>query len=376
MSSPAAARAAALEAGACRALQDAFGPGPCVTASAPGRCTLVGEHVDYVGGLVLCVAIDLHVAAAVRRAPDGVSRSAPSPLPGAAGYELAAVGALHPRGIDVPEVEVATAASLPAGAGLASSAAVIAAVTAALLRLAGDTLTPAAFVDVVHTAEHDVLGVPCGRLDQHAVVEAPAHGALLLDCRGDTASPVPWPWRDVVLVACDTGEPHRVGGGEYAGRRAEAEAALREAGVATAQDLDPSLLPGLSSRLGPVAFRRLRHVVGESARSSAAAAALRRGDAVALGALMSASHRSLRDDYEVTTPRLDATAAAAAAAGCFGARMVGAGYGGTVVALVAAPAARACAAAMAGAAGAAARTWVLHPAPGVAISQAEVIVAR
>lgn len=363
---------AALEEAARRELRSAWGGGEAAaSASAPGRCTIVGEHVDYAGGLVLCAAIDLHVAAAVRVSADGVDRAA-----GDGEHVLAAATALRRRGVAVPAVEVATAATLPPGAGLASSAAVICAVLVSLLRLTGGRMRASELIDTAFGAEHDVLGVPCGRLDQHAVVEAPARGALLLDCSDDTTSRVLWPWDDVVLCVCDTGERHRVGGPEYALRRAEAADALRRAGVSCAQELDAATLPRLERTLDPVQRRRLRHVVTESARSAAAADALRGADAATLGRLMSESHRSLRDDCEVTTPALDRTAAAAAATpGCLGARMVGAGFGGAVVALVAESAAAGCRAAMERAAARDARSWIVQPAAGVATTQAGIIVA-
>lgn len=356
-----------------QALTRAFGEGTrASSAAAPGRCTLVGEHVDYAGGLVLCTAIDRYVAAAVRPVSGPGDRVA---LDGAvfeaasgtriraegAGYVFAAAVALRAAGVRVPPFAATTSASLPSGAGLASSAAVVLATLEALLQLAGTQRDPSALVDVAHRAEHDILGVPSGKLDQHAIAETPGGSALLLDSSSDTVTAVPWRLDDAVLCVCDTGERHRVAGPGYRARRAETVAALHAAGAGGAQEV-VALPEG-----DDVSARRLRHVVTESRRSAAAAIALERGDSAGLGRLMSESHRSLRDDHEVSTPLLDTVVAAAAATvGCFGARLVGAGFGGSVLALADSAAANDCIIAMRQAAGAGSSAWIVTPAPGLA----------
>ena len=388
-------------------LGDTYGAGGAVAvASAPGRCTLVGEHVDYAGGLVLCAAIDLEVVVALRTAKGGTDSVAAGvatmgrsvatgadhppyggvlervdPLrPTGGGYVFAAADALRARGLETPAVEAVTAASLPAGAGLASSAAVIAATQVALLRLHGATLTVAGFIDAVYAAEHDILGVPSGRLDEHAIVESPDGGAILLDCATDATREVPWRLTDAVLCVCDTATRHSVAGSGYRQRRQETEAALRDAGAANAQEIafavDGPLtaFDSLHAGAGDVPTRRLRHVVTETRRARAAADALRAGDAALLGMLMSASHRSLRADQEVSTPLLDLVVAAAESVdGCHGARLVGAGFGGSVVALTTASAATACCDAMRRAAGDGACSWVVHPSPGLAFTAGDAV---
>ena len=368
-------RRAETEASAVQGLVDAAGAGSTpATAWAPGRCTLVGEHVDYAGGLVLCVAVDLGVAAAVRPGSrpgflvtsDGqrVSRAGPGPAGDMADRVLAPVVALRQRGIAIPDVEVGIAATLPAGVGLASSAALMVAVTMATLRLTRTTMSWSDVSDVALIAERDVLGIPCGPLDQRAVVEAPPGGALLLDCRTGAASSASWPWPDAVLVACDTGTHHDVGGLEYRSRRDETERGLAALGVVSCQELTAEAID--AAEVEPVIRRRLRHVMDESARAELAVDAMRNADLVALGRLMSASHASLRDLHEVSTPTLDAVAAAAEAVdGCAGARLVGAGFGGAVVALVVREAAEPCATAMR-AACEAGRTFELRPSAGAA----------
>jgi galactokinase len=369
-------------AAALAALDDAGGRGPAgATAWAPGRCTLVGEHVDYAGGFVLCIGVDLGIAVAVRRSEAArylvasggsvVTRTSAEPVGDAADRVLAPVVALRLRGIDVPPIEVGVAATLPAGAGLASSAALMVAMMAAILRLTGTAMTARELAALALSAERDVLGIPCGPLDQRAVVDAPDGGALLLDCRTGAESTVPWPWSDAVIVACDTGTHHDVGGAEYRRRRDETERGLAALHVESCQKLTEAAMD--AAGLEPALTRRLRHVRGESVRAVEAAGAMRGADLIALGSLMSASHRSLRDLHEVSTPTLDAVASAAwAVPGCAGARLVGAGFGGTVVALVNRTAADACRQAMAGACGGG-DTFELRPSPGVAVLAPDVV---
>jgi galactokinase len=369
-------------AAAARGLIDAAGAGAeASTAWSPGRCTLVGEHVDYAGGLVLCIAVDLGVAAAVRlRSTPGftvtsdgrtVSRAEPEPVGDRGDRVLAPVVALRRRGLAIPSLDIGVAATLPAGVGLASSAALMVAVTTATLRLTRTTLRASELADVALIAERDVVGIPCGPLDQRAVVGAPDGGALLLDCRSGDPSTVAWPWPDAVLVACDTGTHHDVGGREYRNRRAETERGLAAVGVDSCQDLTVESIE--AAAVGPVVERRLRHVMDESARAGEAAEAMQRGDLGGFGRLMSASHASLRDLYEVSTTTLDAVVAAAEGVqGCVGARLVGAGFGGAAIALTSRAAATACAAAMRAASGAGA-TFELRPSAGVALLSPDVI---
>jgi len=350
-------------------------------AWAPGRCTLVGEHVDYAGGVVLCMAVDLGVAAAVRPADTGrflvtsggvtIARQRPEPEGDTADRVLAPIVALRARGVDIPFLEVGIAATLPAGAGLASSAALMIAMTVAILRLIGSSMPARELAEVALSAESDVLGIPCGPLDQRAVIDTPPGGVLLLDCRSGVATPLSWPWHEAVIVACDTGTPHDVGGGEYRRRRQETEHGLAALGAASCQDLTVETVEG--SDLDPTVQRRLLHVVGESERAVEAADAIRTGDLERVGRLMSASHASLRDLHQVSTPTLDDVAAAAEAVpGCFGARMVGAGFGGTVVALTDRRSAAVCRRAMSGACNGGS-TFELRPSPGLAALAPDVV---
>jgi galactokinase len=318
--------------------------------------------------------VDLGVAAAVRPASkpgylvtsDGqtVSRVKAEPVGDMADRVLAPVVALRQRGIAIPGLEVGIAATLPAGVGLASSAALMVAVTTAIVRLAGSSMSWRDIADTALTAEREVLGIPCGPMDQRAVIDAPGGGALLLDCRTGASSTAAWPWPDAVLVACDTGTHHDVGGLEYRTRRAQTERGLAALGVGSCQELSAEAID--AAPVDALIKRRLRHVMDESARAGLAADAMRTADLMALGRLMSASHASLRDLHQVSTPILDAVAAAAEAVeGCAGARLVGAGFGGTVIAMVLRAAAEPCASAMRAACDAG-RTFELRPSAGVA----------
>lgn len=335
--------------------------------------------------MVACLAVDLSVAVAIRNSPDGAfrvvsagrraERARPQPVGDLGDRPFAVVEALRRDGVNVPAVEVAVAATLPEAAGLGSSAALCCAMVAAALRLTGRRLSPEAIAATALTAERDIVGVPCGPLDQRAVVDAPRDGVLILDCRDLSESTAPWP-AGVCLIACDTGAPHDVGGAGYRRRRDEASEALALLDAGSWREV--ALADLGHAALAPSLLRRARHIVGETARTLAARAALVAADPVALGALMSASHVSLRDDYEVSTAALDAvTAAAREVPRCHGARLVGAGFGGTAIALVDESAAAACAEAMLGAAssfqGARSRTWRLHPGPGLALSAGDVI---
>jgi galactokinase len=367
---------------ASRALEDAFGPGGAVsTGTAPGRVTLVGEHVDYVGGHVACMAVDLRLTVAARPSRDGwwrvtglgqrVERREPV-MAGDIGDRLLAVAqALDRGGITVPPLEMAVAGDLPASAGLASSAAVTLAGVVAILRLAGRRMTAEELVAVALTAERDIAGIPCGDLDQRAIVHAQPGEVLALDCASHAMRCIPWPWPRITLLVAASGESHDVGGREYRRRREAAEEVSAALGVSTSpeigerwRELDPGLRP------------RGRHIATETRRADAAVRAVEAGDVAALGRLMNESHESLRRDCEVSTPRLDAMVTAARQIpGCHGARLVGAGFGGSVVALVDEAAAAPCAAALAAVSGVPGAAWLVRPAAGLEVTAADVVGA-
>jgi galactokinase len=263
---------------------------------APGRVNLIGEHTDYSGGLVLPVAIQLGITLTFEPA-DGFELDAPGGerLARAVWEELG-----RPAGFR-GHVE----ADLPQGAGLGSSGAFEVAVALALCDVAGLELGPLEVARACQRAERRAVGVPSGILDQAASLLGREGHALLLDCGRLEHRTVPWS-DDVAIVVLHSGERRSLESSGYGDRRRELEAR------------DP---------------RRVRHVETENARVRETVAALERGDGAALGPIFAASHASLRDDYEVSTPALDALVAGALEAGAFAARMTGGGFGGSIVAL-------------------------------------------
>jgi galactokinase len=269
-----------------------------MTASvrAPGRVNLIGEHTDYSGGLVLPVAIQLGITLTFERAE---RLELDSPFAAAVARELAGLGR--------PDIGISGTvdADLPQRAGLGSSGAFEVAVACALCEVAGFDVEPLELAQACRRAEQKATGVPSGILDQAASLLGRAGHALLLDCGTLEHRWVPLP-EDLEIVVLDSGERRSLGESGYGDRRRELEAG------------DP---------------RRVRHVRTENERVRKTVAALERGDARALGPLFAASHASLRDDYEVSTPALDSLVDAAVEAGAFAARMTGGGFGGCIVAL-------------------------------------------
>ena len=360
-----------------------FGRAPVWIASAPGRVNLIGEHTDYNAGLVLPMAIDrwcVFVAApasdhkSVLVAADidesvGMSfadlvvrrHAAAAELPAWAKYlvgamveRLRGLGAGH-SGVASPELDLLAVSTVPVGGGLSSSAAIETAgavLIEAVLgaegagenagsRAAGadatDALRLARALDC-QRAEHRWAGVPCGLMDQLASSFGRAGHGLLIDCRDNTIErvPLPSPDRAAVLVV-NSGVRHALASGEYAKRRAVCEAAAAALGVRTLREIDT----GARGALDAEQTRCVRHVVSENARVLRVVEALRADDLETVGRLMGESHNSLRDDYRVSCPELDAIVEIAAATpGVFGARMTGGGFGGCAVVL-ATPAGRA-----------------------------------
>ncbi|HEY7717709.1 MAG TPA: galactokinase [Pedococcus sp.] len=333
-----------------------YGHHPDGVWAAPGRVNLIGEHTDYNQGLCLPIALPHRTYAAVRLRPDGLVRVAslqqdgswedtldhvgPGRPDGWAAYALGVLWVLQRRGIEVPGADVLIDGRVPLGSGLSSSAALECAVAGAWADLvpAVAELTPAELAAACVTAENVVAGASTGGLDQTIALRAVAGHAMLLDCRDFTVEQVPWRvgdhgWRVLVV---DTRAPHALVDGQYAERRRSCEEAAAALGVASLRDVAPGDLPAALERLAPddVMVRRTRHVVTEIERVRQAATALRADDVLRLGALMTASHASLRDDYEVSCAELDAVVETSLAAGAVGARMTGGGFGGSAIALV------------------------------------------
>ncbi|MFO0826806.1 MAG: galactokinase [Phycisphaerales bacterium] len=323
---------------------------PSAVAVAPGRVNLIGEHVDYAEGFVLPIAIDRATAVAARLAASQsastfVSRGVGiftidltrpfEPVRGDASwanYVLGPLRELMDFGHRIGNVELAIASDVPLGGGLSSSAALEVAVTVATLALLGASMDGLALARLCQRAEHRFPGTPCGIMDMTASANARAGHALLLDCRSLAIEHVPLPSGVEVLIV-DSGVRHRLSDGGYAARRSAVEEAARRLGVRTLRDATTATVE--AAGFEPELLRRARHVTSEIARTIDAAAALRGGDAPAFGRLMTLSHASLRDDFGVSVPELDAIVdALLSAPGVFGARLTGGGFGGSAIALV------------------------------------------
>jgi galactokinase len=340
-----------------QAFRAAFGRDPELVARAPGRVNLIGEHTDYNEGLALPCAIDRATRVAAARRDDRSVRVRSLAL-GAeihfalgdaarlrdwADYVRAPALALAEAGHAPGGADLLIASDVPLGAGLSSSAALSVAVTRALAGLAGVALTPLAAARLAHRAESHFVGIGCGILDPFASALAEPDTAHRIDCRTQEVTPVPLP-SDAVWLVADTGARRELARGGYGERVAECGTALAAAkrvelapANATAlRDIPPSAVPRLAGALPDTLARRIRHVVSENARVDACVAALGARDLAAAGALLRESHASLRDDYAVSAPELDALCALGdAAPGCFGSRLTGAGFGGCTLHLVA-----------------------------------------
>ena len=331
------------------AFRHRFGAPPAHVVRAPGRVNLIGEHTDYNDGFVMPLAIEQAVWLAVGpRDDDRVvlhSTRAPEPADFRLGamergdgwgeYAKGVAWALQAQGHELRGLEGVLASDVPEGAGLSSSAALELAVARALSEGAGLDWDPAVMARTAQRAENEWVGVRCGVMDQMASACGVAGHAVLLDCRSLAVTPTPLPAWTTVLVL-DTGTRRGLVDSAYNARRETCERVARVLSVPALRDATLDGLQAAEDVLTPTQMRRARHVVTENARVLAAAEAMRQGDAARVGALMAASHASLRDDYEVSSPALNAfVEAAQAQPGCYGARMTGAGFGGCVVALVA-----------------------------------------
>ncbi|MDX6326589.1 MAG: galactokinase [Nocardioidaceae bacterium] len=315
---------------------------PTVIGSGPGRVNLIGEHLDYNGGrcLPIALAYRTEVAAAPRddgriavetRQHDGrvvvEVAELDTPVEGWAGYVLGVVWAL---GLAGSGLSLLVDGRVPVGAGLSSSAALECATAMAVCEVAGVERSREDIVAASVRAENEYVGAATGSMDQTVAMFAEAGQALLIDFASDSKRLLPWnPPGDLVVV--DTRASHELVGGEYADRRRSCEAAAAELGLEWLVEATADRVETLGD---PVARRRARHVVTETTRVTDAVAAIEARDWEELGRLMTASHASLRDDYEVSCRELDVAVDAALAAGAWGARMTGGGFGGSAIALV------------------------------------------
>ncbi|HEX6256937.1 MAG TPA: galactokinase [Euzebyales bacterium] len=323
------------------------GRDPEVLVRSPGRVNIIGEHTDYNDGFVLPAAIDrgVWIAASATHEPvvDLVSEGFEPVLLPLHGGDRPEGWGIHPVGIaavlreagrDLRGWHGAIASDLPPGAGLSSSAALDLALARAFHAVSGFDWDPVTMARVGQRVENDWLGVASGIMDQVACASGRAGHALLLDCRSLDITPVALP-SDIALGVLDTATRRELTTSEYNDRRKQCEEAAAALGVDSLRDVTTDDLDARGSTLAPVQLRRARHVVTENERTLHMVQALGDGDLQRAGALLDAGHRSLRDDFEVSSDALDVlTDAARASVGCRGVRLTGGGFAGCAVALV------------------------------------------
>ncbi|MFB7169443.1 galactokinase [Streptomyces sp. NPDC056254] len=341
-----------------REFQRIHGRAPEGGWAAPGRVNLIGEHTDYNDGFALPMALPQTTVLAAGRRDDGLLRLhsaqgdgrvtelavadlAPGRVSGWARYPAGVVWALRERGLPVGGADVHLDSTVPAGAGLSSSAALECALAVAYDELYALRLPRPELARVAQHAENAFAGVPCGVMDQMASVCCAEGRALYLDSRSLEVRQVPFDLtgHGLRLLVLDTRVAHDLADGAYAALRAGCERAAGLLGLAALRDLSEADLAGALAGLPRDLAPLVRHVVTENARVGRAVERLTAGEPEALGPLLTAGHASLRDDYRVSCPEADLAVESAVAAGALGARMTGGGFGGSVIALVPAAAA-------------------------------------
>lgn len=340
---------------AIRAFQERFGDLPRLRARAPGRVNLIGEHTDYNDGFVLPMAIHRAIWVAARPRGDrrvhliaadfgeeavfSLDELHPGGVRGWAAYPAGVAWVLEQVGFRLPGVDGVVAGEVPIGSGLSSSAALEVAFAMAWVTLGGHEVPRLELARLCQRAENEFVGVRCGIMDQMAALFGRRGHALLIDCRFLETRLIPIPEEIVILVA-DSGVRRELAASEYNARRAQCEEAVRRLqgrypGIRALRDVSRAQLEAARMELPDQIYRRARHVVSENERVLHAVAALERGDLPAFGEQLNASHESLRSDYEVSAPELDTLVEAARSVpGVYGARLTGAGFGGSILAVV------------------------------------------
>jgi galactokinase len=333
-----------------------YGRPPRWIVAAPGRVNVIGEHTDYNDGFVLPTAIERYAVMAADKKPDGekiveirdisgvepalidVSKPIQPGLPKWSNYPRGVIQGFMERGMDPGGLDVLLHSTVPLGGGLSSSASLEVCTATLIEAVTGRTMVPVEKALLCQKAEHEFAGVPCGIMDQFISVMGRQNNLLLLDCRSRETQLVPMNDPAVSLLIANTNVKHELANGEYGRRRAQCEAAAKALGVASLRDATMEALAGAKGKMNDVSFRRARHVIGEIERTVQAAEGIKASNWAAVGQLMFASHRSLRDDYEVSCKELDSMVEIAegigAKGGVFGSRMTGGGFGGCTVSLV------------------------------------------
>jgi galactokinase len=328
---------------------DIYGLAPDLISAAPGRVNLIGEHVDYNDGFVLPFAIEARTYCALRIREDSRIRIA-SKQEGGAPFETdiaslkALTGPIWTRyilgviwALDVKSgLEILIDSEVPTGAGLSSSAALECSVAVALNEILDLDISLADLARITQRAENEFVGVPCGIMDQSISLMGKSGHALLLDCRDLTTRQIRVDFANagLKLLIVDTRAHHALVDGGYAQRRAQCESVASLLGVKALRDLSLSELEVAREKLPEINFKRARHVITEISRVNEAVQALEVDDFEKFGSLMTKSHISLRDDYNVSCSELDIAVDTALNEGALGARMVGGGFGGSAIALI------------------------------------------
>ncbi len=326
-----------------------FGLAPDLVTAAPGRVNLIGEHVDYNDGFVLPFAINARTYCALRIREDSRIRiaskqedgtafeaeiSSLKPLTGPVWtrYILGVIWALEVK----TGVEIFVDSEVPTGAGLSSSAALECSVAIALNEILTLNKSLQELARITQRAENEFVGVPCGIMDQSISLMGKSGHALLLDCRDLSTRQIKVDFETfgLKLLIVDTRAHHALVDGGYAERRAQCEEVARELKVKALRDLTLNELEVARGKLKEINFKRARHVISEIARVHDAVTALEANEFETFGRLLTDSHTSLRDDYNVSCPELDVAVDTALANGALGARMVGGGFGGSAIALI------------------------------------------
>ncbi|MBI5705501.1 MAG: galactokinase [Armatimonadetes bacterium] len=333
-----------------KAYIEQFRDEPEVVAFAPGRINLIGEHTDYNDGYVFPVAIDRGIAVAASRSNGSVSEMTSLEVGKGAPFDTSypinkepKSWTVYPAGMAwaihrefkraMPNLCAVVHGDLPVASGVSSSAAIEVAFGRVYAAIEGFELDPFRLAQIAQRCEIEFVGVNCGIMDMTASSCAKAGCAMLLDTRSFEIRHVPLP-KGLSIALLDTCTPRALSASAYNERRSQCEAAAAALGVPSLRDATESALEAKKNDLPATVFRRARHVITENQRCLDFVAALEGGDFSALGDLMAGSHASLRDDYEVSSPELNAMVEAALASpGCVGARMTGAGFGGACVAL-------------------------------------------
>lgn len=326
-----------------------FGTTPKVVSYAPGRINLIGEHTDYNGGFVMPAAIDKGIWV-TGRIVDGETRmissvagtsksfcassTEPGEVSGWGKYPAGMAWVLREKFGDMPNVECAVYSTLPTGSGVSSSAAIEMAYGMLWKALVGFEVTPTELALLGQKCENEYVGMNCGIMDQMASACGKANNAVFIDTRSLEVEYASVSDQYAVMLL-DTKKPRALTASAYNERRSQCETAAKAMGVELLRDADLSMLQNKKGSLDDVTYRRAKHVITENNRTQEFRIVLREDDRKGIFALMKASHDSLRDDYEVSCPELDAMAESAwVSPGVVGARMTGAGFGGACVALV------------------------------------------